>query len=83
MDHWSDNCNKVDLCREVGSRNDVVVELLPWARLARVQAMTYRSGERNTALHQDFRPFSKEASIDSSIFDTGTPISWASAAPDS
>ena len=25
----------VELCREVGSRNDVVVELLPWARLAR------------------------------------------------
>ena len=29
MDRWSDNCNTVGLCREVGSRNDVVVELLP------------------------------------------------------
>ena len=32
--------------------------------------MTYRSGKRVTALHQDLAVF-KEASIDSSIFDTG------------
>ena len=35
MDDWSDNCNIVGLCCEIGSRNGVVIELLSWTRLTR------------------------------------------------
>ena len=77
----------VGLCCEVGSRNGVMEELLPELVLPRTSSQDFPLGYAGNDLPLESWTVFKEAwiraSIKSHIFETGTPISEANAAPDS